>query len=149
MSNLYCLPWAAAVVACLCGCGPKAPFQLTDVSGTVKYEGGELIPGDRIVLTFHPQDMAAVGKSAPKVARAEVDVSTGEFSSATTWKPGDGVIVGPHKVTVEALRTLPNGIDAPNGAVSPSYQRPSETPLAVTIERGGDPLELFITPPQR
>lgn len=141
--------FAWAIVLGVAGCGPSAPFPLTKVSGTVAYEGGDKIPGDRIVVTFHPDGMSATGKAAPKFARTEVDPSTGEFRSATTWQAGDGVIVGRHKVTVESFRTLPNGVDAPNGAVPREYSSPSQTPLSVEIERGGDPLALTVAAPSR
>jgi hypothetical protein len=139
----------AAGCALATGCG-GAPFAMAPVGGTLSYDDGSKVPGDRIVVTFVPQGIEAQGKAAAGAGRVEVDPATGQFETATTWKPRDGVLIGKHKVMVEAFKTGPYGHSIPNGAVSADYSRPDTTPLEIVIPKGGDTnLSLKVSKPKR
>ncbi len=87
----------------LTGCGSDAPFPMAQVAGTVTYDDGSLIPGDRITVTFMPQTPPIDKKTHPRSGYAVLDTKTGKFELATTSKYGDGLIRGKHKVIVVAV----------------------------------------------
>ena len=61
------------------GCGSSAPFEYIPVSGQLTYEDGSTIPASGMKLQFHAE---------------------GKFSEATSYKFGDGLIPGKHKVAI-------------------------------------------------
>jgi hypothetical protein len=92
--RLYVL--AAAAALALTGCGGE---RLGKVSGTVTV-GGKPVPTGTI------QFIPAAGKAA--IASIEPD---GTYT-LTTHKPGDGALVGPHKVVILATRVGPASVVA-------------------------------------
>jgi hypothetical protein len=123
---------------------------MAPVAGKLSYDDGSLVQADRIVVTFVPQGIEAQGKAAAGAGRAEVDPASGQFASATTWKADDGVLVGKHKVMVEAFKTGTYGHSVYNGAVSPDYHSADKTPLEIEIPKGGDTdLTLKVSKPKR
>jgi hypothetical protein len=92
----------AAVMFCAVGCSSGQPYDIVKVSGTVKFDDGSLIPAERIMLKFVPQAAPIDAKTHPRKGMAEVNVGDGTFDSATTHKPGDGIIAGKHLVLVGA-----------------------------------------------
>jgi hypothetical protein len=97
MSSFRC---GAAVVVCLlgialtgCGGGPR----LAKVTGRVTVAGQPLTTG---TIMFHPESgPSAVGGINPD----------GTYS-LTTIKPGDGAVVGTHRVTIEATKVGPGSM---------------------------------------
>ena len=130
-------------LAVLLGCGGGAPFNIIPVRGKVTYTDGSLIPADRIIVKFVPQDVAAVGTAAPAAAQGDVNVADGTFRGLT-HKHLDGAIVGRHKVVVQAFQTSSAGFDEPNGAVPSPYTRAETTPLEVDVARGNRKFTLQI-----
>lgn len=68
------------------------------VAGKVTYENGDLIPANRLELRFLTPETLVRQKNYPPFAVAVVDTRNGQFSEATTWEYGDGVIEGEHEV---------------------------------------------------
>lgn len=88
------LPVAAACLAVICGCGRGARLQTAKVSGTVSLDGKPL---DRGTVIFTPASgRAATGKVQPD----------GSYT-LETYRPGDGAILGTHRVAVIARQELP------------------------------------------
>jgi hypothetical protein len=85
---------AAVALAALTGCGGE---KLGRVSGTVTAAGKPVAGG---TIQFVP----AAGKAA--VASINPD---GTYT-LTTYKPGDGALVGPHKVIIHATRVGPASV---------------------------------------
>lgn len=100
------------------------------VSGTVTYDDGSLIPGERLVVTFLPQMKALNATTYPRPGIAEVDVNTGKFECVTSHKYGDGVVPGEHKILVESIGSIERSLLA-SGAVPAEYRSAEKTPLRV------------------
>jgi hypothetical protein len=136
---------AAAVAAAalslfvLQGCGRHKP-ETAPVAGHVTYRG-KPVPSGRIV--FYPSH----GRSA--MGTIEPDGSY----RLTTFDPGDGALLGRHRVTIEATRIIrapqPKSLGeesqfggvAANGLailwlVPETYSRPESTPLTAEVTRG-------------
>ncbi len=133
---------AVAMLLTLAGCGSDSPFPMTQITGTVTYEDGTIIPGDRVVATFVPKADPLNKKTHPRSAFAVVDPETGELAVATTIKYGDGVIRGKHKVFIVAVdnrdRQLPH--------VPFPYNDSKKTPIEIDTENG--PLKITIPRPK-
>ena len=130
--------WTAALaaLALLAGCG-GAPFDIVPVKGKVTYQGGEPIPGHRVEISFYPQ-VEKKGAEHAKEGNAILN-EDGTFDYATTWKHGDGLIVGKHKVTVQAL----DENEVPTAAVPNKYRSPKDTPLEIEVTGGElEPIEI-------
>ena len=102
------------------GCGSGGPFDYVPVSGTVKYEDGTPFPADGIQLRFDAQDAPKVENAFPRPGLARLNAQ-GEFDSVTSYKYGDGLIPGKHKVAIEAGPTV----------VAKEYSSIATTPLVV------------------
>ncbi len=118
------------LVATSVGCGAREPFDYVKVSGTVTYDDGSLIPGERLVVTFLPQMKAPNATTYPRPGIAEVDVNTGKFECVTSHKYGDGVVPGEHKILVESIGSIERSLLA-SGAVPAEYRSADKTPLRV------------------
>ncbi len=149
----------AAGLVCLNGCGPSRPTTVP-VDGTVTLDG-EPLEGASVVFTPEGEGKVAVGTTD----------SAGKFT-LTTYTPGDGAVVGTHKVTVrktagggEEPSAAPESEDAEDaealeaplmgedvGATAEAewitpkkYSNPASTPLTVEVERGMDPVTLDLS----
>jgi hypothetical protein len=80
------------------GCGPRHPAT-AQVSGRVTFNGKAVASGQ---IAFYPEH----GRTATGTIDAE-----GRYR-LTTFKSGDGALLGRHRVTVEAVRVTPVA-DAP------------------------------------
>jgi hypothetical protein len=109
----------------LIGCGSGGPFEYENVSGKITYEDGSPIPVDGLRLRFIAQDAPQVDNAFPRPAFADVD-SQGEFASVTSYKYGDGLIPGKHKVAIEK-----EGSPDVRPPVPKEYLSISTTPLMV------------------
>lgn len=135
---------AAVVLFSLAGCGPSAPYPIVPVTGKVTYEDGTPIPAARVVVSFESEAPPVDSKTHPRAGKAEVNPSDGTFSSVTTWKFGDGAIVGPHKVVVISMDEKQN----PTKHVPKEYQSKVTTPLTIEVTRDGKPLEIKVAKPK-
>ncbi len=133
---------AVATLLVLTGCGSDSPFPMTQVTGTVTYDDGTLIPGDRVTVTFVPQTAPLDKRTHPRSGFAVVDPQTGELDVVTTVKYGDGIIRGKHKVFVVSVdmrdRELP--------VVPFPYNSSQETPVEIDTEEG--PIKIEIPRPK-
>ena len=99
------------------GCKESRPPTIP-VSGKVTYENGDLVPSNRLGLRFLTPANWVREKNYPPAAVAIVDTRNGEFSEATTWEHGDGVIEGEHEI--ELIRV---GDEAEPGGFRPKEYR--------------------------
>jgi hypothetical protein len=102
--NSYAASWAFAL-ALLTGCGSSGPYKYVPVSGKITYEDGSPIPVGGMRLLFVAMDAPTVDGAHPRPAMANVDAS-GEFAVVTSYKYGDGLIPGRHKVAIQAPTEL-------------------------------------------
>lgn len=128
------------VVVCLMmsGCGSGSPFDYVPVSGRVTYEDGTTIPGG-FRLVFVAQDAAPVGTAHPRPAMASVG-SDGKFSEVTSYKFGDGLIPGKHKVVIQSVSE-----QGERPLVPKEYTSEQTTPLEV--DTSDAPFEIRIPKP--
>ncbi|MBX3427225.1 MAG: hypothetical protein KF688_16220 [Pirellulales bacterium] len=110
------------------GCGPQAPFQYIPVSGRLTYEDGQPIPASGIRLGFAVQDVEPRNGAHPRPAEAVVNAA-GDFSSATSYRPGDGLIPGKHKVAIYYATDAQGKLLVPK-----DYAHASTTPLVVSTD---------------
>jgi len=126
----------------LAGCSHNSdPFSYVKVSGKVTYEDGSLIPADRIILKFMPENAPVVGNLHPRGGLSNVDVKTGEFKSVTSHTPRDGLVPGKHKVII----TGDDNVPLPASIVPEDYADFKTTPLEVDTEY--TPFHLKVTKP--
>lgn len=90
------------VLVCLTGCGGSGPFEYIPVTGQITYEDGSVIPAKswRVIFTALDHNDPNV---RPRPATASIDPATGKFDSATSYKYGDGLVPGKHRVALAAL----------------------------------------------
>lgn len=133
---------ASLAVTFTLGCR-KDPYPCVKVSGKVTYEDGSLIPAERIRIQFVSQTPPIDPKTTPKTGTAEASKSTGIFDSATTFVPGDGIIVGEHKVVIQCIR---KGL-LTHDLVLEEYSDLAKTPLVV--RSGESPFDFKLRKPAR
>jgi hypothetical protein len=136
---------ALVVSLLLAGCGDSGP-EMAPVSGIVTVDGQ---PVANAAVMFVPE---AGGRPATGLTDAE-----GKFS-LETLKPGDGALVGKHKVTVTGVKTT--GVQATedglSGSVDPGqvreewfvpqkYSKPDTSGLTQEVTQGMPPVELKLS----
>lgn len=129
-----------AILVCmsLVGCGSGGPFDYTKVSGKITYEDGTPIPGG-CRLFFTAENAAPVGNAHPRPGMAIVN-DKGEFDCVTSYKYGDGLIKGKHKVSIQAA----NERDA-KPVVSKEYMG-DQSPLEV--DTADSPFDIKVPKPK-
>ncbi|QDS99188.1 hypothetical protein [Adhaeretor mobilis] len=111
-------------IACI-GCGSDSPFDYVDAKGAVTYEDGSKIPVGGIELRFYAMNPPEAGGAKPRPAIAHTDAE-GKFDLVTSYKYGDGLIPGKHRVAImEAV-----GEDK-KPLIPKDYSNPRQTPLVV------------------
>ena len=126
-------------LAGVAGCGGGPPYKMAPVSGKITYDDGTPIKAASIRLQFVSQAEPIDPKTPPKYGEADVKAD-GTFDAVSTWKPGDGAILGEHKVCVLAFDE--KGFSK---AVPEIYRNSATTPLTVTVSGGGmEPRELKV-----
>ena len=108
----------------LAGCGPRGP-KTAPVKGTITYQGKPVPYG---TIMFQPEDGPA----------ATSNISNGSYD-LKTFRPGDGAVLGSHKVTVISLEDqsgrLPEDRNPLPPAVVPlSYSFPDQSGLTAVVE---------------
>jgi hypothetical protein len=131
---------AAICVVCLtAGCGSGGPFKYVRVSGKVSYDDGTPIPGGCRLL-FRALDATPVGNAYPRPGMALVDAN-GNFDVVTSYKYGDGLVKGKHKV---AIQTANERDDKP--VVPKDYASTESTPLVV--DTADSPFDIKVPKPK-
>jgi hypothetical protein len=120
------------------GCNSGGPFDYVPVSGKVTYEDGSPIPGGCRLL-FTALDVEPVGTAHARPGRANVNAS-GEFDVVTSYKYGDGLVPGEHKVVILSGTEIEG---AP--VVSKEYTSALTTPLV--INTADSPLVIKVPKP--
>jgi hypothetical protein len=132
----------AAAIFCACvGCGKRDPWSPVQIAGKVTYEDGTAIPVSGLKLYFVPQTPPIDGKIFPRQGIVVVG-SDGTFDTATTYKYGDGVIPGKHKVAAVAYAQDGRRLSPDIPAI---YTKASSTPLE--IDTADSPLHIKIRKP--
>ncbi|MCA9236955.1 MAG: hypothetical protein KDA44_15875 [Planctomycetales bacterium] len=98
----------------VCGCGPKAPYDLAPVSGVVTLDGEPLAGG---VVSFQPRADGDVAPGPGSTGRCD---KSGQFTLQTI-KGEPGAVVGAHHVRI--------------------YSHSSDQPVASDDDRAGAPRE--------
>jgi hypothetical protein len=123
----------------LVGCGGDSPFEYTPIRGRITYEDGTAIPATGMRLRFDAQDAPPLGEAHARPAKANVDAE-GAFPLVTSYKYGDGLIPGKHKVSIDYA------VDEKGKLLVPKeYTHPSTTPLV--IDTADAPLEIKVPKP--
>jgi hypothetical protein len=139
------LSWIALVAAALSGCSGSMPFDLAPVRGKVTYDDGSPIKAASILVTFTPIVAEGGGAIAPPGGQVTVGSSDGTFDSVSSHRPGDGLVVGRHKVVVVSFESGPDGRPHRSEAVPERYTKIATTPLEIEIPpEGNDALHLKI-----
>jgi hypothetical protein len=121
------------------GCGDGNPFDYVPVSGRLTYEDGTPIPANGIRLGFAVQGVSPKNGAYPLPAEAVVGPD-GRFASCTSYKPGDGLMPGKHKVAIYYAT------DAKGKLLIPKpYSHAATTPLV--IDAADAPLEIKVPRP--
>lgn len=137
------LAMAAAALGLLAGCWHADPFPMDQVSGVVKYEDGSLIPAERLVIRFEPLAAPKDERTHPKAATSVVNPEDGTFGELSTFRYGDGVVRGRHKVLLAAVSAEPSATREGGAPLVPlAYRELSTTPLKV--DSGDAPFEFLI-----
>lgn len=130
---------AILTLAVLVGCN-DGPFSYVPVSGTVTYEDGTPIPAASIQVWFKSLAPPIDENTHPRPAKAGVNIEDGSFDSVTSYKPGDGLVPGEHKVALFVYGA--NGQISPlvdkeytNAATSPLTVNTDELPLKILVPR--------------
>jgi hypothetical protein len=142
--TLRLLAVVATVSGSISGCGRAHPFDMEQVSGVVTYDDGSLIPAERIVIRFEPLSEAASEQVHPKAATSVVDPADGSFGKLSTFRYGDGVVSGRHKVLLVAVSGGGTGAN-PKPLVPPEYGDPDKTPLEV--DTSDSPFKIVVPKP--
>jgi hypothetical protein len=111
-----CWEWLALVLlGSLLGCGSDNGLNLGRVRGTITYKGEPVVFGD---ILFYPDDTrGTVGPGASATLKSD-----GTYVLSTE-QPGDGVIVGFHKIAITGLDPEPVRQSGPNPKSDPEEFR--------------------------
>jgi hypothetical protein len=129
----------SALVVLVSGCGSGGPFKYVRASGKISYDDGSAIPGG-CRLIFSSMDVAPVGTAHPRPGMANVDAE-GKFNEVTSYKFGDGLVPGKHKVVIQAA----NERDG-KPLVPKEYISAETTPLIV--DTADSPFDLKVPKPK-
>ncbi|HEX4414775.1 MAG TPA: hypothetical protein VH107_14165 [Lacipirellulaceae bacterium] len=121
------------------GCGSDSPFKYVRASGRITYEDGSPIPGG-IRLMFVPDGIEAIGNAHARMGIANVD-STGKVESVTSYKPGDGLVPGKHKVVIQGAA------DRGGTPAVPKEDTAAET-TKITVDTNSLPFEIKVPKPK-
>jgi hypothetical protein len=126
-------------LSCVVGCGGGGPFEYVPVDGKITYEDGSPIPLQGARILFIALDAPDQGTVKPRPAMADVN-EQGEFACVTSYKYGDGLIPGEHKVVIQGSPVRDGKPIFPKACASSA-----DTPLRVTTEN--TPLAIKVPKP--
>lgn len=127
----------------IAGCGKSGP-QFVPVEGQITFGGGPWPkPG---IVQFHP----AEGPQGQPMIPASADFTPDGNFQVTTVKPGDGLLVGKYRVTVECWEERPDMVSpGKNCYVPPPYRSATISPLMAEVPAGSKRVQLKLdVPPQ-
>ncbi len=122
----------------LLGCGSNSPYSYVKASGKLTYEDGTPLPSGGIRLQFAAQDAPQITNAHPRPAVANVS-DKGEFDCVTSYKYGDGLIPGKHKVAIEQAADGKGQLLVPKDytsiATTPIIVDTASTPFDIKVPR--------------
>lgn len=128
----------SAAVIHLMGCRSNGPFQYIPVHGQLTYEDGSTIPAKGMRLQFEPLDVTAKNGMFPRTASTGLDAE-GRFGEVTSYKYGDGLVPGRHKVAIAYATDAEGKLLVPkectNLATTPLVVDTAELPLAIKVPK--------------
>ena len=136
--GVICLLMLLSSVPMTAGCGSPGPFSYVPAEGTLTYEDGSPLPKSGIQLKFFALDAPEKENANPRPAIAHVDAE-GRFDLVTSYKYGDGLVPGRHKVAI--LYAKNNG----ESLIPREYASSVKTPLVVSTD--DVPLEIKVPRP--
>jgi len=107
------------------GCSSGEPFEYVEASGNLSYEDGDPIGNGGIRLQFVSVDQKAIDGYHPRPALTNVD-KEGKFDSVTSYKFGDGLLPGKHKVAILSATD-----ERGRSLIPKEYSHVKTTPLVV------------------
>jgi hypothetical protein len=131
--------WACLLLLLLAGCGSSGPFEYKRASGKITYDDGTPLPAG-FKLLFIAQNVAPINGAIPRAAEAVVN-NQGEFPCVTSYKYGDGLIPGKHKVVIQPERSQTN-----RSMVPKEYSYSETTPLIVDTDEA--PFDIKVPKPK-
>lgn len=139
MIRFFVLLIVLAVVSTT-GCRKSvSPYEYVAVSGRVTYDDGTPLSTSGCALKFYALDAPALEGMSPRPAQANLDAS-GAFDCITSYKYGDGLIPGRHRVAFFYAT------DAAGRSIVPhEYTLPGSSPLIV--DTADAPLEIKVPRP--
>ena len=120
------------------GCGSNSPFDYVKVNGKVIYDDGSAVPfsGEtRIIFESAAPPIDEATHARPAVAYLKAD---GTFESVTSYKYGDGLIRGKHKVLLSAADVSGKPLFPPEYAdinTTPAEIDTADSPLEIKIRK--------------
>lgn len=112
--------------------GPKHPFQLVPVNGSITYADGAPIAAPIVKLFFAPKTIPINNREVTRVGETVVD-EHGHFIGVSTLSKNDGLIPGNYRIVVQTL----NADMTPNTtAVAAKYRQIDDTPLEAIVYDG-------------
>ena len=122
------------------GCSDsQSPFAYVPVSGQVTYEDGTPIGKGNMRIQFSSVDQSPIAESFPRPGLTTID-QNGHFDSATSYKYGDGLVPGKHKVAIL------DALDESGKLLVPKeYTNVKSSPLLVSTDEL--PLEIKVPKP--
>ena len=111
----------------IAGCGGGGPYGTKKITGTILYDDGSVIPADRIELRFISQEPPVDSKTYPKPGLVDVNVTDGTFSDVSTYRYGDGIIKGKHKIAAMSL----DAKNMPTTSIPLEFNSPDTSTLEV------------------
>jgi hypothetical protein len=132
---------ALLLISCLVclGCGPSSPYDYVEASGRVVYEDGTPIPLGAFRLLFTALDAPQVEGAHPRPGVAEVD-DKGAFTCVTSYKYGDGLVPGRHKVALQEVKDKSGRLLVPK-----EFTNVATTPLEVNTDNA--PFDIKVPKP--
>ncbi len=116
------------VVSIFPGCGSPGPFSYVPVEGILTYEDGSSVPKSGIQLKFIALDAPDMENAKPRPAIAHLD-SEGRFDLVTSYKYGDGLVPGRHKVAILYAKKKDGELLVPR-----DYTSTVKTPLVISTD---------------
>jgi hypothetical protein len=111
-----------------------------EASGHIGYEDGTPIPSRGYRLLFSAIDAPPVEGAHPRPGTADVDAK-GDFDRVTSYKYGDGLIPGRHKVAFQEVKDKQGRLLVPK-----EFTNISTTPL--TVDTNDVPFDIKVPKPK-
>ncbi len=132
---------STSLIILLAGCwNSVSPYDYIPVSGKVTYEDGTPIPSGGFALKFYALDAPEIEGMSPRPAQADID-SSGNFDCVTSYKYGDGLIPGKHRVAIFYATDSDGKLLVPK-----EYIQAGDSPLV--IDTADAPLEIKVPKPR-